>query len=360
MEKLTETYQKWRKKLFHVNVLTACFVSLVELVMYFVIRKNDLTEPSFRIYLLRYLVLPTAVNFSVIIAGYFFLKYRSRSRFVNYIPSIQLAFISLTVAVVHYVFSVTLASFIVPVFTTVIYSDKKMTNRVSTLCYIFLTAALVNRKFSVFVLEQDQIFWEEAIVAYVFLVCSSIICNIVIEFQEEKSGLIERYFLEKLKMQDRLNQDEKTGLNGYTILMSTLNSTVLSARGRIALAVLDIDDFKKVNDSFGHLNGDHVITALADIMKKYADADHFMARFGGEEFAILFTGEKVGGAAGFLENFRKEFERQTYEFTDRPITISIGLAFWENGLTPEELFNKADAAMYRAKARGKNQVIPSA
>lgn len=360
MEEFAETYQKWRRKLFHVNVLVAVFVALVELAMYVVIKGNELAEPALPVYLWRYVLVPTIADFSVIITGYVFLKKKSGSKFVNYVPTIQLAFICMVVAVVHYVFSVTLVIFIVPVFTTVIYSDKRLTNRISVLCHVFLAVSLIHRKFSAFVLGKDQVFYEEAFAAFVVLLCSSVICNCVIEFQEEKDRLIQRYYLDKLKMQDQLNKDQKTGLYGNTIFMNTLDNVIASADDQIALAVMDIDDFKKVNDSFGHLNGDHVITALAGIMKKRSGADRFMARFGGEEFVILFTGAEADYAALFLEDFRKEVEEQEYEFTDRPITVSIGLAFWKQGLTPEDLFNKADEAMYQAKARGKNQIFASA
>ena len=176
------------------------------------------------------------------------------------------------------------------------------------------------------------------------------------EFQEEKSRLIERYYLDKLKMRDQLNKDQKTGLYGHTIFMNTLDAVVNSAGDQIALEVLDIDDFKKVSDTCGDL----VITTLADIMKRHSNPDRLMARFGGEEFVILFTGLEAGCAISFLEDFRKEFKDQKYEFTDGPITVSIGLAFWKHGLTSEDLFNKADEAMYRAKSKGKNQIFAAA
>lgn len=357
MEEFSTTYQKWRKRLFHVNVIIASFIFIVEVAMYFVIKDNKQTVPSLPIYLFRYLAIPTIADFSVIIVGYYLLKHKSNSWFVNYIPPVQLAFICMVVTTIHYVFSITLGVFCIPLFTTVIFSNKKITKRVSILCYVFLIVALINRRFSTLVSGSDPLFIEDTILAFVILFLSNKICEIIIEFQVTKSKLIDRYYLNELRMQNQLNKDSKTGLFGHAFLMNTLDKMIASAHKPIALAFLDIDDFKKVNDTHGHLNGDHVIVTLSNIMKKYTGRGHLMARFGGEEFAILFDGSAAESAIDFMESFRQEFANQKYDFTDDPITISIGLAFWENGLSSEDLFNCADAAMYQAKANGKNQVF---
>lgn len=360
MDEINLAHQRWRKNLFRVNILISIFIALVELGMYFVIRQNKLTEPGLPRYLLLYFFIPTAANFSVLFAGYLFEKLNPDSKHLNYIPSMQLAFICMVVAIVHYVFSVTLAIFCIPLLTTVIFSDRKMTGRVSLLCYVFLILSLVHRKFATFILAEDQIFWEEAIVAFAILIGASLLCNIVISSQEESKYILERSYQDKIMMQEQLTKDQKTGLYCSTTCMNLLDKIINSSEDQLSFALLDIDDFKQVNDTYGHLNGDLVISALTGIMKKYSDQHRVMSRFGGEEFVIVFSGEQVLRSAAFLESLRKEFEKQSYDFTGDAITVSIGLVYWKPGMTSEDLFNRADEAMYQAKSLGKNKVITAA
>lgn len=359
MEHFEKTYRNWRVLLFRANIMIACIMILVEFFMYFIIRENGLTLPSMRRYLFRYLLIPAAANTGAILSGYLLLKRRPDSGLVNYIPPVQLAFICMVAASVHYIFSITFGIFGIPIFTTVIYSDQKLTNRVSRVCYLFLTVSLIFRRFSPPEFGMDHFFAEEAIIAFVIVFLCKKVCNVIIEFQEEKSGILARSYLSQLKMQDQLNRDQKTGLYGNTIFMNTLDCMVRSSAetgDKIALAVMDIDDFKKVNDTFGHLNGDSVIHAIAELMKQNVDSNRFTARFGGEEFAVIFTGDAADEAGLFLEKIRLEFEKLTYEFTREPITVSIGLAAWKIGWTSEELFNHADTTLYAAKDKGKNRV----
>lgn len=126
---------------------------------------------------------------------------------------------------------------------------------------------------------------------------------------------------------------------------------------KLKLAIIDIDDFKRVNDSYGHLKGDTVIVKLAELMNECQNDHRFMARFGGEEFAIIFTAEEADSSYEFLEELRENFQNQRYGFWDESITISIGVGTWSPGIGVENLFELADSAMYFAKLSGKNTTI---
>lgn len=224
------------------------------------------------------------------------------------------------------------------------------------ICCAFLTFALMHRKHRLII---DPYFYEEAIVAFVILATTIIICYVLIKVQEEKNSIIRQDNSIKLQMQDQLNKDSKTGLNGYAIFMLTLDQMVelaASTSKLIALAIIDIDNFKQINDAYGHLNGDQVIRALSELMKLKYTQNFFVARYGGEEFAIIFSEDEVEHACESLETLRAEFEKQKYSFTENAITISIGYAIWKSGLTSDQLFENADSAMYASKAKGKNTI----
>lgn len=359
MKEFEETYQKWRKMLLRTNMYLALLVFVVELLMYFVLKKSDLIKQSETVYLTNFLFLPTVADLLIIAAGHIIIKKISLdSRIINYIPSVQLACICFVVASVHFIFPITLSVFSVALSTTVIFSDRKMTRNMGIICSLFLALAFLHRRISPYRLTNDYYFFEDAIVAFVILIATLIICNVLIKFQEEKDNTIRQDFIIKLQMQEQLSRDPKTGLYGHGIFMNTLNKMAsLSEKTNeaIALAVIDIDNFKKINDTYGHLKGDQVILTLAEIMKANGNVNRFVARYGGEEFTIILSGKEVNSAFEYLEGIRIAFERQKYNFTDKIITISIGFAIWKSGWTAEELFENADSAMYASKADRKNR-----
>jgi len=360
MEKYDETYEKWRKMIQNTNLYFVFFVFFLEITMYFVLKRADLIMQSLPIYLIFFLILPTFINCIILLIGNKILHHMTTdNKAVNYIPIIQMALISMVVSSTHYVFHITLAIFCFPVFATVIFGDKKLTKHISILCFIFMGITLLYRKFTPFRLAADEYFVVEVVIAFTILVATNIICYIVIEFQIEKSNVIRKSYTYLLELQEQLTMDQKTGLYGHTIFRNTLDKRVeLSEKSTrpLILAIIDIDDFKKINDTYGHSKGDYVIFSLVELLKQRNHAKWFLSRFGGEEFSIIFTDCEIDTAYEFLENIRIAFEKQRYDFTEETVTISIGMARWQSGWTAEELFNLADAAMYVAKANGKNKI----
>ena len=125
----------------------------------------------------------------------------------------------------------------------------------------------------------------------------------------------------------------------------------------ISLIMLDIDNFKKVNDVYGHKEGDHVIQALADVLRKTTIGvpSSCLGRWGGEEFMILLPDSNADDAAALAEKIRQEFSSVSYE-TAGCQTVSIGVtqAKDENA---DALYSRVDKALYMAKEAGKNQVV---
>ncbi|MCM1046700.1 MAG: GGDEF domain-containing protein [Candidatus Gastranaerophilales bacterium] len=125
----------------------------------------------------------------------------------------------------------------------------------------------------------------------------------------------------------------------------------------ISLIMLDIDNFKKVNDIYGHKEGDHVIQALSDVLRNTTIGVHScsLGRWGGEEFMVLLSDSNADDAAALAEKIRKEFALVSYE-TAKCQTVSIGVAQAKDE-TADALYNRVDKALYMAKAAGKNQVV---
>jgi diguanylate cyclase (GGDEF)-like protein len=122
--------------------------------------------------------------------------------------------------------------------------------------------------------------------------------------------------------------------------------------------MVDVDEFKKYNDAFGHPAGDEVLKRVAAILLHSTRSIDCTARYGGEEFAVLLTDTAGEVAEEVAERIRSRVAAQ--EFPGRKITVSIGIAdFPEHGQSAEEVISSADEALYAAKRAGRNKVIRS-
>lgn len=127
----------------------------------------------------------------------------------------------------------------------------------------------------------------------------------------------------------------------------------------LALMMIDIDDFKAVNDRFGHLAGDEVIRSVSDILRRSVRRFDLCARFGGEEFAVVMPGSGPDHSAVVAERIRQrieEFRLEEPALVNLRVTVSIGLSVSDE-LSPRELIERADRALYTAKRAGKNRVV---
>ena len=122
------------------------------------------------------------------------------------------------------------------------------------------------------------------------------------------------------------------------------------------LVILDVDYFKKINDSYGHTIGDEVLQFIASKLKEVAVEEDLACRYGGEEFILLFSGETTGNAYSRVEALREEIS-QLISPTGGRITFSAGIANYPlHGDHPKTIMEKADEALYEAKKNGRNRV----
>ena len=123
--------------------------------------------------------------------------------------------------------------------------------------------------------------------------------------------------------------------------------------------MLDIDHFKKINDTYGHPVGDLVLAKTGDVLRAVSRSADHVARYGGEEFAVLLPNTRIAQALLFAERLREGIETNTIEFEPGKtltITVSIGVATLEGKESSADLIGYADSALYQAKADGRNQV----
>ena len=157
------------------------------------------------------------------------------------------------------------------------------------------------------------------------------------------------------QLEYRATHDSLTGIFNRAAIIEMADRHFLSQD--LAFIVLDIDHFKRVNDSFGHPVGDRVIVGVVDCLKRVVPATASVGRVGGEEFTVLLPGQSGDAAQDVAEAFRRAIELHAFGLPDGSgITASFGVSWAPCGGKFDDAYNQADEALYSAKRGGRNQV----
>lgn len=157
------------------------------------------------------------------------------------------------------------------------------------------------------------------------------------------------------KLEEMAMRDNLTGLYNRHFLLGTLDNMSIGASKERWLALLDIDDFKNVNDTYGHNCGDYILHRVAEIAQEVCSGC-IICRWGGEEFIILSS---VNDSTGLVESLRQRIadEEFSYDTTTLHITVTIGVASYDEEMTNDGWISKADERLYSGKSSGKNKVV---
>ncbi len=179
---------------------------------------------------------------------------------------------------------------------------------------------------------------------------------------DEANREMENLRAELVKVREAARTDALTGLLNRGTFDKALDSLLeQNEQNESCLALLDLDHFKQVNDNFGHLIGDNVLKFTAKLLQKYADPEHHIARYGGEELAIIMPNTSTEHAREIAEKIRislanSRLKKKNSSESIGQITVSIGISKLHQGDTAENLIHRADTALYRAKKTGRNKV----
>ncbi len=165
------------------------------------------------------------------------------------------------------------------------------------------------------------------------------------------------------EMHQMANYDAVTGIHNKHVFEKRFVEEFSYAQRKkqpLSLLMIDIDFFKKVNDTYGHMAGDYVLKGVAARIGEALRDEDILARYGGEEFTVILRGTASTGAVNLAERVRKLIEAHPFTFEQQsiPATISIGVATLKDGnwKSAEELLAHADACLYKSKEGGRNRV----
>lgn len=158
------------------------------------------------------------------------------------------------------------------------------------------------------------------------------------------------------RLAEMAHRDQLTGLFNRHYMMTYMDELCQQMPTDQWIAMLDIDEFKVINDTYGHHGGDYVLTELTRIMRQVC-GDCVIARWGGEEFLIVTNG--TAQEHELIEKLRQAVAEATFVFEDQiiPVTITAGIADYEAGQSIDKWIQSADRKMYLGKNSGKNQVV---
>lgn len=195
------------------------------------------------------------------------------------------------------------------------------------------------------------------------VVSTNSLCR-VISSSMEKFNLKKQINEAHKKMAEMATKDELTGLYNRRYFTEALERELSVAKRyetELVFCMMDLDDFKKINDSYGHPAGDMALCGVARILKECCRKGDLICRYGGEEFAVLLPNTRTENALIACERFREMVSRHQFKYNSSQlqVTISIGIASFNasDQETPADLIANADKALYKAKEEGRNRVV---
>lgn len=257
----------------------------------------------------------------------------------------------------HYIFYISMI-FFAPVLLTAFYGDYRLTTAV-------MIASVLTKLLSDFF-----IFWDatrelpfESGYSLMRIVVSTMILGafyavsmVIITYQKKKNDAVIQIERDRAKMRQRMLTDPLTGIYNRIALRGMFQLIETSLSGSFHLAMLDLDNFKSINDTFGHAKGDECLEEVGAILKRHSGEDVTSFRFGGDEFCVLFNNKELEEVEAICGSIREEVHRLSHTISVPGLAVSIGIAGYRRDQFAEDMLNEADRALYHAKSLARSPV----
>ncbi|MBQ8281330.1 MAG: GGDEF domain-containing protein [Lachnospiraceae bacterium] len=304
-------------------------------------------------------VIPTLAAVAVYCIMYWLLDSPNVKREIKRCASfIGIALICFTITASHSEYMSLCSLFVIPILYSSIYGETKYIRLSTEICILLQLIVIIIR-----LLNADETTFtgvSEGVVSILILFFSMYFANIIRTFVEANSQFMEKQMQQQEHLSSQISVDAMTGLYNHTAFYDELDRLIKETdrtKQKLCISVVDIDNFKSVNDTFGHSRGDEVLIYLADVLKTVCK-DHIVCRYGGEEFAVIFMDCSLKESATIMEAVLDNFRNHKFEWCDRAITFSCGVCqHYDIRINSEELFKQADKYLYKAKREGKNRIV---
>ena len=310
---------------------------------------------SFRLYGITYMFYHCIPTIALLISFYYLLYKKILHLYVTLVYAVLAIYMAAGTICLGYnsAFHLYCTSLIPLAFYMEYMAHKLQTRKMSALASS-LILVLIYLATTGYVVLKGPVYQVDAVIAFRFLYVNALI---VFSFLIGYANLMLKLILaSEDKLTDMAHTDRLTGLFNRHYMMSHLDALYQSIQPGQWLAMVDIDDFKKINDTYGHNCGDYVLTELTRIMLDVCQGCT-ISRWGGEEFLIITNTDVPNPDT--LETLRQRIANATFSYqgTSFPVTVTIGVSHYQSGQPLSGWIQSADARLYDGKAHGKNRVV---
>ncbi|BCJ99128.1 GGDEF domain-containing protein [Anaerocolumna chitinilytica] len=343
----------WLTLHYMISIATVIFALIVECVMSIFIVNSDLLNTTFLKYVIKFIAIPSGVNFICIGAETIIMKSKKISQLTKiYIVSIVYVIICFVLFTVHGAFTSSYYIISGAIILTTVYASFYVT-LATAICSIALMS--ISELFITWDVDKISIFHSilrlsNFLVTLFILLALSIICMIVIRYERKKNLVSIQLEKERILLQERIITDELTGIYNRKALHDALSDMEdYNQHDAFILAIIDIDKFKMINDRYGHQIGDKCLVEFAKVLKENS-GKAIPFRYGGDEFCLLFQNADRKEALQTCELIQSKLKYLDADEDLRiEMTASFGLAEYNEDINTSELFVRADQALYQGK-----------
>lgn len=357
MKELYRNTEKTYMRILLISMIAAFFVEVFFGV--FLLVDGTYTIKEFGGYLLPQCIQPTLVTAAFYVICYICLDSPNTKIETRVLVQI-LVLVAMIFAITstHTRFAVLLGLYILPVVYSGIYGEARyirLATEVSILCAIVTIAIR-------FIFYDEINFNEfmESLIGVAIIFMSLPFSYIVRSFVSANKELLEQQIKNQVNLGKQISIDAMTGLYNHTAFYDELEKLIKETdrtKEKLCIAVVDIDNFKAVNDTYGHSRGDEVLIYLSTLLQKICK-DHIVCRYGGEEFGVIFKNCGLKESVALMNDVLNEFGSHDFDWCTNHITFSCGVCkHYDIRINAEELFKQADKYLYKAKRNGKNRVV---
>ena len=353
--------ESWNKSLMQIGASLVAVIFLLEMLVFGISYGGGRIEIPVGEYLAKAILLPSGMH--VLIALFMFWVYKCESvkwigKYKGTILCYSLFIMFAISAITYRYYHVLWIAPCVCQYLHSVYANKRGVRRIYLVSNIFAIAT------TLIALQDGDYQWDyfamTIVCALGMLYIIYSVAKLLSVFHAEQLEYMQENYNRQEELIRELKIEPMTGLYNRNAMPEKIDRIVEEngqKKQESYLAMLDLDHFKHVNDTYGHVAGDMVICQAATLIKKHMNADIEGFRFGGEEFTLVFRNKTRDKVLSILEQIHREMEESQFDFDSKfSITLSVGVAGFETGMNREMWMEKADEALYDCKRNGRNQI----
>lgn len=342
----------WLSLHYKISIGIVLFALAVECIMGVLMVNSDMLTTTIPRYIFKFIVAPSFLNGLCIAADRAVVRSDRITQTTKiYTVSIMNTIICFTLFTAHGAFTATYYMFVTAIILTTVYASSKVTFITSV---IGMSLLVISELFIQWDVDKISVFESTLrlgnfLISLFIMLSVAVTCMVVIQYEQRKNRASIRIEEERIFLQKRLKLDELTGIFNRRALHDALRDLEdCDPTQTYIFAITDIDKFKNINDSWGHQTGDRCLTAFAGILKN-SSKKATSYRYGGDEFCLIFYNTNMEEAKKEAAFIQKQLKELDFQIPEQQLTVSFGLAEYQNGMNAARLFMNADQALYQAK-----------